>query len=118
MNQRQETRVRARQGNRDSGEAKDEPSESSWLGMSGVKADEEVDALGLYLFADSEEGREAARGIDRVVSEMPGLEGLTLLEDAVDEAVARARSRPGWGGTAVQSSNGTSATARPVTAAG
>jgi len=59
---------------------------------------EEVDALGLYLFADSDEGREAVRGIDQVVSDMPGLEGLTLLEDAIDEAVERARRKPGWGG--------------------
>jgi len=66
--------------------------ENFWTPVgAGVKSQEEVDALGLYLFADSDEGREAVRGIDQVVSEMPGLEGLTL-------AVGRARKQPGWGG--------------------
>ncbi len=34
----------------------------------GVKTDEEVDALALYLFGDSQQGRDAARDIDRAVS--------------------------------------------------
>jgi hypothetical protein len=64
----------------------------------GVKSQEEVDALGLYLFGDSPEGREHARGIDETIAAVPGLEGLTILEDFLDAAVARARRRPGWAG--------------------
>jgi rubrerythrin len=64
----------------------------------GVKTEEEVDALALYLFADSPEGREQARGIDETISEVPGLEGLTLIEDYLDAATDRARQRPGWAG--------------------
>ncbi|MEJ7718196.1 MAG: hypothetical protein WKF31_09615 [Thermoleophilaceae bacterium] len=65
----------------------------------GVKSEEEVDALALYLFGDSDEGREHARSIDATVSEMPGLEGLRLLGDVVDRAVERARATPGYAGT-------------------
>lgn len=64
----------------------------------GVKSEEEVDALGLYLFADSPEGREHARGIDETISAVPGLEGLTLIQDYLDDAARRARECPGWAG--------------------
>ncbi|HEY8866686.1 MAG TPA: hypothetical protein VIM22_07110, partial [Solirubrobacteraceae bacterium] len=64
----------------------------------GVKSDEEVDALALYLFADAPEGREAVREIDATIAELPGLESLTLLEDMLDQAIARAEAKPGWGG--------------------
>ncbi|MGI8461085.1 MAG: ferritin-like domain-containing protein [Solirubrobacterales bacterium] len=64
----------------------------------GVKSEEEVDALGLYLFGDSAEGREHARGIDETIAEVPGLKGLTILEDYLDAAEARVRERPGWAG--------------------
>jgi hypothetical protein len=64
----------------------------------GVKSQEEVDALGLYLFGDSPAGREHARGIDETISAVPGLEGLTILQDYLDAAVERARQRPGWAG--------------------
>ena len=64
----------------------------------GVKTDEEVDALALYLFADAPEGRQAVRDVDGMVSELPGLQGLTLLEDVLDRAIERARRRPGWAG--------------------
>ena len=59
------------------------------------------DALALYLFGDSDEGREQARSIDATVSEMPGLEGLTLLGDVVDRAVERARATPGYAGVPI-----------------
>ena len=62
----------------------------------GVKSEEEVDALGLYLFADGPEGREHARGIDETISAVPGLEGLTILQDYLDGAIRRASERPGW----------------------
>src|SRR5436189_18761 len=51
----------------------------------GVKTQEEVDALALYLLGDgSTEGAEAARHIDRTIGELPGLEGLCLLQDFVE----------------------------------
>jgi hypothetical protein len=66
----------------------------------GAKSEEEVDALALYLFGDSPEGREAIREIDKTIAEIPGLAGLTLLEDYLDSALARAAAKPGWAGVA------------------
>jgi hypothetical protein len=66
----------------------------------GVKSEEEVDALGLYLFADGPEGREHAIGIDETISAVPGLEGLTLIQDYLGAAERRVRERPGWAGVA------------------
>src|SRR3954447_24994942 len=72
---------------------------SMWTPVgAGVKSEEEVDALALYLFADSPEGREQARGIDETIAQVPGLEGLTLIEDYLDAAERRAAERPGWAG--------------------
>jgi hypothetical protein len=65
----------------------------------GVKSEEEVDALCLYLFGDSPEGREHIREIDRSIAEVPGLEGLTILEDYLEGALVRAAKHPGWAGT-------------------
>jgi hypothetical protein len=62
----------------------------------GVKSEEEVDALALYLFGDGPEGREQIRELDRTISEVPGLEGLTILEDYLDAALERAATRAGW----------------------
>jgi hypothetical protein len=64
----------------------------------GVKSEEEVDALALYLFGDGPEGREQIREIDQTIAEVPGLEGLTILEDYLDAALRRASERPGWAG--------------------
>jgi len=74
----------------------------------GVKTDEEVDALALYLFGDSPEGREGIREIDATIAELPGLEGMTLLEDRLDVALDRALRNPGYAGTGPQAaaSNG------------
>jgi rubrerythrin len=81
----------------------------------GVKSEEEVDALALYLFGDSAEGREAAREIDRTIGEIPGLEKLKLIEDYLDSALMRATRRPGWAGFAPAASpNGSVAAATPV----
>jgi rubrerythrin len=66
----------------------------------GAKSQEEVDALGIYLFGDSPEGRSAIREIDATISELPGLAGLSLLEDALDGALERASDRPGYAGIA------------------
>ncbi len=82
----------------------------------GVKSQEEVDALGIYLFGDSPEGREGAREIDATIADLPGLGGLTLVEDALDAALARAAANPGYAGVmdpAPVSQNGAS----PVAAA-
>ena len=59
----------------------------------GVKTEQEVDALALYLFGDSQEGLEGAREIDRTIAEIPGLERLTLIEDYLDAALGRAALR-------------------------
>ncbi len=64
----------------------------------GVKSEEEVDALALYLFADSAEGREQLRGIDETIAAVPGMEGLTILEDYLEKAERRVAERPGWAG--------------------
>jgi hypothetical protein len=73
--------------------------ENFWTPVgAGVKSEEEVDALGLYLFGYDEKGLEMIREIDATISEIPGLEGLTLVEDYLDAAKDRARKRPGWGG--------------------
>src|ERR671931_396619 len=64
----------------------------------GVKSEEEVDALALYLFCDSPEGFEHARGIDETVAAVPGLEGLTLVQDYLAAARRRVAERPGWAG--------------------
>ncbi|MEA2397952.1 MAG: hypothetical protein QOK25_1508 [Thermoleophilaceae bacterium] len=66
----------------------------------GVKSAEEVDALAIYLFGDSPEGREGIREIDATFQELPGLEGLTLLEDVLDRALERAARKPGYAGIA------------------
>jgi rubrerythrin len=64
----------------------------------GVKTEEEVDALGIYLFGDGSAGREQVMEIDRTIADVPGLEGMRLLEDYLDGALARAAERPGWAG--------------------
>jgi hypothetical protein len=66
----------------------------------GVKSQEEVDALVLYLFGWDDRGREMMREIDATIQEIPGLEGLTLLEDVLDAALERERRNPGWAGVA------------------
>jgi hypothetical protein len=68
----------------------------------GVKSEEEVDALALYLLGDGPEGREAARSVDNSIGELPGLEGLRLLEGYVDAAIERAARRPGYAGVAAE----------------
>jgi hypothetical protein len=64
----------------------------------GVKSQEEVDALALYLFGDSPAGFAHLREIDAPISELPGLEGLTLMQDYTEAAGRRASERPGWAG--------------------
>ena len=66
----------------------------------GVKSDEEVDALVLYLFADAPEGRQAIRELDATIEDIPGLRGLGLMQGVLDRALERARRKPGWAGMA------------------
>jgi hypothetical protein len=81
----------------------------------GVKSEEEVDALALYLFGDSAEGRAGAREIDRIINEIPGLEGMTLIDDYLGGALERATRRPGWAGVETATSpNGSVSAATPV----
>jgi hypothetical protein len=75
--------------------------ENFWTPVgAGVKTEEEVDALGLYLFGYDDEGREMVREIDATIAEIPGLERLTLVEDYLDAALQRARRDPGYAGAA------------------
>src|SRR3954467_3596043 len=68
--------------------------ENFWTPVgAGVKSQEEGDSLTLYLFGYDDEGREMLREIDRTVSDIPGLEGLTLVEDALDGALERERRK-------------------------
>ncbi len=66
----------------------------------GIKTEEEVDALALYLFGDGPEGRGQIREIDQTIADVPSLEGMHLLEDYLDGALRRAADRPGWAGVA------------------
>jgi hypothetical protein len=66
----------------------------------GVKSEEEVDALAIHLFGDGPQGREQVREIDRTISDLPGLGGMTIVEDYLDAALRRATERPGWAGIA------------------
>src|SRR5436305_7506777 len=80
----------------------------------GVKTDEEVDALILYLFGDAPAGREAIREIDASTAPPPGLEGLTLVEDVLDRALERSRRRPGYAGVSPRTVHGALAAADAV----
>ena len=59
----------------------------------GVKTQEEVDALALYLF-DDEQGEEELLGIDEKIGRLPGLAGIKLMSKALYEARARVRQNP------------------------
>ncbi|MEP7104913.1 MAG: hypothetical protein ABI838_03590 [Chloroflexota bacterium] len=62
----------------------------------GVKNQEEVDALALYLFDDDEGEADLAR-IDEKIGRLPGLAGIELMSKALTAARARARKNPEWG---------------------
>lgn len=75
--------------------------EAFWTPVgAGAKSREEVDAIGMYLFADSPEGRAGAAEIDAAITALPGLGGLTLMQDYVAAAEERVRRTPGWAGVA------------------
>ena len=55
---------------------------------SGVMPKPEIRFLATYLFGD-EQGRKAAKRVDRQIDRLPGLEGLHLLDSAVADALAQ-----------------------------
>jgi hypothetical protein len=62
----------------------------------GVKNQEEVDALAMYLF-DDEQGEEELLALDEKIGKLPGLSGIKLMSKSLYEARARARQNPDWG---------------------
>jgi hypothetical protein len=61
----------------------------------GVKTQEQVDALALYLF-DDEQGEEDLLGIDEKIGRLPGLAGIKLMSKALYAARERRRQDPQW----------------------
>ncbi|MDQ6691884.1 MAG: hypothetical protein M3Z13_03865 [Candidatus Dormibacteraeota bacterium] len=62
----------------------------------GVKTDEEVDAVSLFLF-DDDLGLEEVTSIDEKISRLPGLQGISLMRKAREVAMTRAAANPRWG---------------------
>jgi len=62
----------------------------------GVKTQEEVDALAVYLF-DDEQGEEELLEVDAKIGKLPGLEGIKLMSKALYEARERMGRNPSWG---------------------
>jgi hypothetical protein len=61
----------------------------------GVKTQEEVDALALYLF-DDEQGEEDLINLDDKIGRLPGLSGIKLMTKALSGARERSRKDPRW----------------------
>src|SRR5437870_4675058 len=61
----------------------------------GVKKQEEVDALALYLF-DDEQGEEELLDLDAKIAKLPGLAGIKLMSKALYAARERVRGNPRW----------------------
>src|SRR5947199_6665334 len=61
----------------------------------GVKRQEEVDALAMYLF-DDEQGEEELLDLDARIGKLPGLSGIKLMSKALYAARERVRSDPRW----------------------
>ena len=62
----------------------------------GLKTQEEVDAISLYLFND-EAGLADVEMIDEKMGRLPGLEGIRLMTKARDDARRRNAKDPAWG---------------------
>jgi hypothetical protein len=62
----------------------------------GVKRQEEVDALAMYLFGD-EQGEADLLELDAKIGRLPGLTGIKLMSKALDAARERVQSNPAWG---------------------
>ncbi|HEV2954232.1 MAG TPA: acyl-ACP desaturase [Candidatus Dormibacteraeota bacterium] len=61
----------------------------------GVKTQEELDALALYLFDDAE-GEASLLAVDEKIGRLPGLEGIKLMSRALYSARARVKRNPSW----------------------
>src|SRR5229473_2073491 len=61
----------------------------------GVKTQEEVDALAIYLF-DDEQGEEELLDLDAKIGGLPGLSGIRLMSKALYAARERIRRNPRW----------------------
>lgn len=61
----------------------------------GVKKQEEVDALALYLF-DDEQGEEDLLELDAKIGRLPGLSGIKLMSRALYDARDRVRGKADW----------------------
>ena len=68
----------------------------------GVKKQEEVDALALYLF-DDEQGEEDLLALDDKIGRLPGLSGIKLMSRALYEARARVAKDPEWAWRLIES---------------
>src|SRR5437868_7414422 len=62
----------------------------------GVKTQEEVDALAMYLF-DDEQGEEELLDLDAKSGRLPGLAGIKLMSRSLYAARERSRRDPAWG---------------------
>ena len=62
----------------------------------GLKTQEEVDAISLYLF-DDEEGQADVESIDEKMGRLPGLDGIRLMTRARADARRRQAADPEWG---------------------
>jgi hypothetical protein len=62
----------------------------------GVKSQEEVDALALYLF-DDEQGQAELLELDTKIGKLPGLSDIKLMSKALDQARERTALNPRWG---------------------
>ena len=67
----------------------------------GVKTQEEVDALAMYLFGD-EQGEEELLDIDAKIGRLPGLSGIRLMSKGLYAARERVKRNPEWGGRLIQ----------------
>ena len=61
----------------------------------GVKTQEEVDALALYLF-DDDQGEEELLNLDDKIGKLPGLSDIKLMSKALYGARERSRKKPNW----------------------
>jgi len=61
----------------------------------GVKTQEEVAALAIYLF-DDEQGEAELLDLDEKIGKLPGLDGIKLMSKALYAARERVRRNPSW----------------------
>jgi hypothetical protein len=67
----------------------------------GVKTQEEVDALAVYLF-DDEQGEEELLALDEKIGKLPGLSGIKLMSKALYAARERVKRNSLWGSRLIE----------------